>query len=87
MQITTWYTRNFEDRLKGRYVAIKHILPILEDYQELFNVSVAGYSENGVEIPLVSFGQGEKKCLFGHKCTAMRVLQQRLCLIFLSSSL
>ena len=79
MQITTWYTRNFEDRLKGRYVAIKHILPILEDYQELFNVSVAGYSENGVEIPLVSFGQGEKIVLIwsqmhGNESTTTKAL-------------
>lgn len=79
MQITTWYTRNFEDRLKGRYVAIKHILPILEDYQELFDVSVAGYSENGVEIPLVSFGQGEKKVLIwsqmhGNESTTTKAL-------------
>ena len=79
MQITTWYIRNFEDRLNGRYVAIKHILPILEDYQELFNVSVAGYSENGVEIPLVSFGQGEKIVLIwsqmhGNESTTTKAL-------------
>ena len=79
MQITTWYTRNFEDRLKGRYVAIKHILPILKDYQELFNVSVAGYSEVGVAIPLVSFGQGEKIVLIwsqmhGNESTTTKAL-------------
>jgi len=79
MQITSWYTRNFEDRLKGRYITINHILPILDHYREVFNVSVAGFSENGVEIPLVSFGQGGKKVLIwsqmhGNESTTTKAL-------------
>ena len=79
MQITSWYTRNFEDRLKGRYITINHILPLLDHYREVFNVSVAGFSENGVEIPLVSFGQGGKKVLIwsqmhGNESTTTKAL-------------
>jgi hypothetical protein len=79
MQITSWYTRNFEDRLKGRYITINHILPILDHYREVFNISVAGFSENGVEIPLVSFGQGGKKVLIwsqmhGNESTTTKAL-------------
>ena len=79
MQITSWYTRNFEDRLKGRYITINHILPILDNYREIFNVSAAGFSENGVEIPLVSFGQGVKKVLIwsqmhGNESTTTKAL-------------
>ena len=79
MQITSWYTRNFEDRLKGRYITINHILPILDNYREIFNVSAAGFSENGVEIPLVSFGQGGKKVLIwsqmhGNESTTTKAL-------------
>jgi hypothetical protein len=79
MQITSWYTRNFEDRLKGRYITINHILPILDHYKEVFNVSVAGFSENGVEIPLVSFGQGGEKVLIwsqmhGNESTTTKAL-------------
>ena len=79
MQITSWYTRNFEDRLKGRYITINHILPILDHYREIFNVSAAGFSENGVEIPLVSFGQGVKKVLIwsqmhGNESTTTKAL-------------
>jgi hypothetical protein len=79
MQITSWYTRNFEDRLKGRYITINHILPILDHYREVFNVSVAGFSENGVEIPLVSFGQGGEKVLIwsqmhGNESTTTKAL-------------
>ena len=79
MQITSWYTRNFEDRLKGRYITINHILPILDHYREVFNVSVAGFSENGVEIPLVSFGKGGKKVLIwsqmhGNESTTTKAL-------------
>ena len=79
MQITSWYTRNFEDRLKGRYITINHILPLLDHYREVFNVSVAGFSENGVEIPLVSFGKGGKKVLIwsqmhGNESTTTKAL-------------
>ncbi|MDG1501906.1 MAG: M14 family zinc carboxypeptidase [Ulvibacter sp.] len=79
MQITSWYTRNFEDRLKGRYITINQILPILDHYREVFNVSVAGFSENGVEIPLVSFGKGGKKVLIwsqmhGNESTTTKAL-------------
>ena len=79
MQITSWYTRNFEDRLKGRYITINHILPLLDHYREVFNVSVAGFSETGVEIPLVSFGQGGKKVLIwsqmhGNESTTTKAL-------------
>tara|TARA_B110001452_G_scaffold30907_1_gene24228 strand:- start:564 stop:1697 length:1134 start_codon:yes stop_codon:yes gene_type:complete len=79
MQITSWYTRNFEDRLNGRYITINHILPILDHYREVFNVSVAGFSETGVEIPLVSFGKGSKKVLIwsqmhGNESTTTKAL-------------
>ena len=79
MQITSWYTRNFEDRLKGRYITINQILPLLDHYREVFNISVAGFSENGVEIPLVSFGQGGKKVLIwsqmhGNESTTTKAL-------------
>jgi hypothetical protein len=79
MQITSWYTRNFEDRLKGRYITINHILHILDHYREVFNISVAGFSENGVEIPLVSFGQGGEKVLIwsqmhGNESTTTKAL-------------
>lgn len=79
MQITSWYTHNFEDRLTGRYITIKHIMPILDSYRTNFNVSVAGFSEMGVEIPLVTFGNGTKKVLIwsqmhGNESTTTKAL-------------
>ncbi|MFT4943742.1 MAG: hypothetical protein ACI8RH_001487, partial [Flavobacteriales bacterium] len=53
MHITSWYTDNFEERLQGRYITLKHLEPILDSYREVFNVSVAGTSEMGLDIPLV----------------------------------
>ena len=79
MQITSWYTDNFEDRLIGRYITIKHILPLLDSYRNIFNVSVAGFSEMGVEIPLVTLGKGAKKVLIwsqmhGNESTTTKAL-------------
>ena len=79
MQITSWYTDNFEDRLTGRYITIKHILPLLDSYRNIFNVSVAGFSEMEIEIPLVTFGKGAKKVLIwsqmhGNESTTTKAL-------------
>ena len=79
MQITSWYTDNFEDRLTGRYITIKHILPLLDSYRNIFTVSVAGFSEMGVEIPLVTLGKGAKKVLIwsqmhGNESTTTKAL-------------
>ena len=79
MQITSWYTRNFEHRLMGRYITIKHIMPILDSYRTNFNISVAGFSEMGVEIPLVAFGNGTQKVLIwsqmhGNESTTTKAL-------------
>jgi hypothetical protein len=58
MDITSWYSSNFEDRIRGRYVTLKHILPILNSYKKDFEITVAGYSELKQEIPLVKIGTG-----------------------------
>ncbi len=79
MHITSWYTRNFEDRLTGRYITVKHIQPLLDRYTTRFNISVAGFSETGAEIPLVNFGKGERKVLIwsqmhGNESTTTKAL-------------
>ncbi|MFT5255634.1 MAG: hypothetical protein ACI9RL_000981 [Candidatus Paceibacteria bacterium] len=79
MHITSWYTDNFEDRLQGRYITLKHLEPILDSYREVFNVSVAGTSEMGLDIPLVICGRGPKKVLIwsqmhGNESTTTKAL-------------
>lgn len=63
MKIENWYCDNFESKLNGRYITIKHILPLLEDYKNLYEISVAGYSENDLPISLVKIGNGPKVAL------------------------
>ncbi|MGJ8666125.1 MAG: M14 family zinc carboxypeptidase [Patiriisocius sp.] len=63
MNITEWYKQNFEASLSGRYVTINHIENLLDSYAVIFEIEVAGTSENGVEIPMVKFGTGPKKVL------------------------
>ncbi len=63
MNITEWYKQNFEASLSGRYVTINHIENLLDSYADIFEIEVAGTSENDVEIPMVKFGTGPKKVL------------------------
>lgn len=79
MHITSWYTHNFEDRLEGRYITLKHLEPILDSYREVFNISVAGVTQNGLEIPQVVCGQGPIKVLIwsqmhGNESTTTKAL-------------
>lgn len=63
MKIEAWYLRHFESRLKGRYISLKHIGPLLKVYQDKFKISWIGVSESEKEIPLVKIGHGEKVVL------------------------
>tara|TARA_B100000795_G_scaffold37117_1_gene24479 strand:+ start:9196 stop:10329 length:1134 start_codon:yes stop_codon:yes gene_type:complete len=79
MHITSWYTHNFEDRLEGRYITLKHLEPILDSYREVFNISVAGVTQTGLEIPQVVCGQGPIKVLIwsqmhGNESTTTKAL-------------
>ncbi len=56
MKIESWYSQHFESRLQGRYITLQHILPLLEMNKNNFEVSTAGISELGKEIPLITFG-------------------------------
>ncbi|MGO3183727.1 MAG: M14 family metallopeptidase [Aequorivita sp.] len=63
MKIDTWYCDNFETKLSGRYITLEHISQLLEDYKTAHEVSVVGYSEQGLSIPLVKIGAGPKVIL------------------------
>jgi len=63
MRKISWYASNFEDRLKGRYIALEHIIPLLDSYKDFFEISIAGTSKLGRNIPLLKIGHGEKVVL------------------------
>ena len=63
MEIETWYCANFETHLRGRYITLKMIKPLLEKYKNNFEITVPGISENGQNIPMVKIGNGKKAIL------------------------
>ncbi len=63
MEIDTWYRNNFEVKLSDRYLTLEHISQILDDYKTVYQISIAGYSEEGLPIPLVKIGRGSKLVL------------------------
>tara|TARA_R110002072_G_scaffold118631_1_gene250680 strand:+ start:89983 stop:91134 length:1152 start_codon:yes stop_codon:yes gene_type:complete len=60
MEIREWYKTNFEARLQGRYVTLEVVLPIVNLYKDVLEISSAGTSEEGKDIPLLKLGSGEK---------------------------
>lgn len=63
MEITSWYPRNFESNLRGRYITLDHIVPLLNRYKKIFEITIIGHSELGEEIPMVKIGSGKKVVL------------------------
>ncbi len=63
MRIEAWYSNNFDARLRGRYITLEHIIPILKEYENTFDISTIGTSELGKNIYLIKVGSGKKKIL------------------------
>ena len=63
MTIENWYSENFESNLKGRYIEPTSIKPLIENYKTVFDISVPGQSEMGLDIPLIKLGHGKKVVL------------------------
>jgi hypothetical protein len=53
------YKAYFESRLKGRYITLEHIMPLIKSHEDFIEISIAGYSELGKEIPLIKIGNGK----------------------------
>jgi hypothetical protein len=63
MEISSWYANHFDARLKGRYVHLEHVDPILDLYEDEFSISEIGASENQKKIHSVKIGKGKKVVL------------------------
>lgn len=61
--LKTWYSSNFESRLRGRYITLDHLQPILESYHDKYDISIIGHSELGNDIHLIKIGKGKKTIL------------------------
>ncbi|MCH9661572.1 MAG: peptidase M14 [Bacteroidetes bacterium] len=63
MEISSWYRDHFEADLKGRYIHLKSLIPLLKKYHEKIIIESAGQSELGSDIPYFIIGNGSKKVL------------------------
>jgi len=63
MKIEAWYSDNFESDLRGRYITLEHINPLLKKYKNHFKISTIGTSEFGKEISLIKIGNGKNVIL------------------------
>ena len=63
MTISEVYERVFEAHLRGRYITLDHVLPLLDSYASIFEIEQIGESELGQSIPMIKIGNGEKVVL------------------------
>lgn len=61
--LENWYAENFQKALKGRYITVEHIDPILSGFGGPFKVVHLGYSHLGKPIDKIVFGYGNNKVL------------------------
>jgi len=57
------YDQFFVASLKGRYITLEHLNELFSLVRNDFDISIVGRSENGIEIPMIRVGTGEKKVL------------------------
>ena len=58
MDYKSWYEAHSESRLNGRYITLEQLGPVIESYKNLIEISSAGSSELGKDIPLFKIGNG-----------------------------
>lgn len=63
MKIEDWYRDNFETQLRGRYITLESIFPLLDLYSKMYQISFPGISEMGKDIPLIKIGNGPEVVL------------------------
>lgn len=63
MDISHWHSLHFEARIRGRYLAPKHLLPLLDFYAPIFEISMLGPSEKKQHIHCLKVGKGKIKVL------------------------
>ena len=61
--ILDYNTKYFESRLKGRYITLEHIKPLLDQYKSNFEIHNLGFSVRGLDIPYLKVGTGAYKIL------------------------
>lgn len=61
--LANWYREHFETSLRGRYITLKHISPLLEKLPKKFNVKQIGISVLKHPIHSLTIGNGSKKIL------------------------
>lgn len=59
MDYKSWYKSHFESRLTGRYIRLEDLNEVLETSQDFVEISMAGVSELGKNIPLLKIGKGK----------------------------
>lgn len=60
MDYRVWFSSHFESRLRGRYITLEDLNMVLNTSQDFVEISVAGVSELGKNIPLLKIGTGKK---------------------------
>jgi hypothetical protein len=86
MKIEHWYKDHFEMLLRGRYISLDSINPLLKMYKTSFEITVPGLTEMGQDIPLIKIGRGSKIVLgwsqmHGNESTTTKAIFDFMCFV------
>ncbi len=77
--LNTWFALNFQNKIKGRWITLPNILPLIKNLGRIFTVKKIGESFLGKDIFKITFGKGEIRILIwtqmhGNESTGTKAL-------------
>jgi len=78
-KLEDWYTKNYQNKISGRWITLDQILPIVKTMKENFKVELVGSSYENREIYTLQVGKGKTKILIwtqmhGNESTGTKAL-------------
>ncbi len=74
-----WYSKNYQNKISGRWITLGQILPIIETMKNIFKVKLAGYSYQNRDIYNLQVGKGKTRIIIwtqmhGNESTGTKAL-------------
>ncbi len=79
LNLEEWHRVNYQDKLKGRWITLDHIYPLIKNLSRFFKVKKIGRSELNQDIFSITFGEGKTNILIwtqmhGNECTGTKAV-------------
>jgi hypothetical protein len=78
-ELEGWYSKNYQNKISGRWITLGQILPIIETMKTIFKVELSGYSHQKRDIYNLQVGKGRTRIMIwtqmhGNESTGTKAL-------------